>query len=88
MFVWVKRVILALVVLFMIAQFIRPSRTNPPVDPTLEINASQSVGPAPSACATIPRPCAQNEKLGQSSSTRVLSIVYSDLSSTMLHTGV
>ena len=46
MFVWVKRVILALVVIFLIAQFIRPSRTNPPVDPTLEINASQSVGPA------------------------------------------
>jgi hypothetical protein len=46
MFIWVKRVILALVVLFMIAQFIRPSRTNPPVDPTLEINASPSVGPA------------------------------------------
>ena len=46
MFIWVKRLILALVVLFMIAQFFRPSRTNPPVDPTLEINASQSVGPA------------------------------------------
>ncbi len=46
MFVWVKRVILALVVLFVITQFIRPPRTNPPVDPTLEINASQSAGPA------------------------------------------
>ena len=46
MFVWVKRVIVALVVLFMIAQFIRPSRTNPPVDPTLEINGSQSISPA------------------------------------------
>jgi len=44
MFIWVKRLIVALVVLFMIAQFIRPSRTNPPVDPILEINASQSVG--------------------------------------------
>jgi len=32
MFIWVKRLILALVVLFMIAQFFRPTRTNPPVD--------------------------------------------------------
>ena len=46
MFIWAKRLILALVVLFMIAQFFRPTRTNPPVDPTLEINASQSLGPA------------------------------------------
>ena len=46
MSICVKRVILALVVLFMIAQFIRPSRTNPPVDPALAINASQTVGPA------------------------------------------
>ncbi len=46
MLVWVKRVIVALVVLLVIAQFIRPTRTNPPVDPALEINASQSAGHA------------------------------------------
>ena len=46
MFVWVKRVIVALVVLFVLAQFIRPTRTNLPADPTLEIKASQAVGPA------------------------------------------
>jgi hypothetical protein len=46
MSVWVKRLVLALLVLFVMIQFIRPSRANPPVNPKLEINASQSVSPA------------------------------------------
>jgi len=41
--VWVKRVAIALLVCLAVAQFVRPSRTNPPVNPALEINAVQSV---------------------------------------------
>ena len=43
--VWVKRVVIAVLVCLAVAQFVRPSRTNPPVNPALEINAAQSVPP-------------------------------------------
>jgi len=41
--VLVKRVAIALLVCLAVAQFVRPSRTNRPVSPALEINAVQSV---------------------------------------------
>jgi len=46
MFVWLKRLLLALGVFLVLAQLVRPSRTNPPIDPNLEIQASTAVDPA------------------------------------------
>ena len=43
---WMKRAFFALVLLVLAIQFIRPSRTNPRIDPSLEINARQFVNPA------------------------------------------
>ena len=43
MWVWLKRVSLALIVFLVLSQVIRPSRINPPVDPRREINATQPV---------------------------------------------
>ena len=40
---WVKRILLALLVLFLLAQFVRPERTNPPVDPAKELRAPAEV---------------------------------------------
>ena len=40
---WLKRIVLALFVLFLLAQFIRPERTNPPVDPAKELRAPAHV---------------------------------------------
>jgi len=40
---WFKRIVLALVVLLLLAQFIRPERSNPPVDPAKEVHAPQPV---------------------------------------------
>ena len=40
---WVKRIVLALLVLFLLAQFMRPERTNPPVDPAKELRAPAHV---------------------------------------------
>lgn len=40
---WIKRIGLALIVLLVVAQFIRPAHTNPPVDPAKELQAPQSV---------------------------------------------
>ena len=37
----VKRILLILVVLLVVAQFIRPARTNPPIDPAHELQAPQ-----------------------------------------------
>lgn len=36
---WLKGVAIVLLVLLAIAQFIRPSRTNPPIDPVLELKS-------------------------------------------------
>src|ERR1051325_2772912 len=38
-----KRILLILVVLLIVAQFIRPARTNTPVDPAKELQAPQPV---------------------------------------------
>jgi cytochrome c2 len=38
-----KRILLVLVILFVIAQFIRPARTNPPVDPAKRLAMPQNV---------------------------------------------
>jgi Haem-binding domain len=40
---WLKRIVLALFVLFLLAQFVRPERTNPPVDPADELRAPAHV---------------------------------------------
>jgi hypothetical protein len=40
---WVKRIVLVLVVLLVVAQFIRPAKTNPPVDRAKELQAPQPV---------------------------------------------
>jgi len=40
---WLKRILLALVILLVVAQFIRPARTNPPIDPAHELVAPQPV---------------------------------------------
>src|SRR5579884_867516 len=43
--VWLKRTILTLVVLFVAIQFVRPPRTNPPINPNLEISAVHPLAP-------------------------------------------
>ena len=40
---WLKRLVLALLVLFLLAQFMRPERTNPPIDPAKELRAPAPV---------------------------------------------
>ncbi len=45
MSVWFKRAVLALIVLFVAIQFVRPSRTNPTVNPQEEIQATQAMSP-------------------------------------------
>ena len=40
---WLKRILLALVILLVVAQVIRPARTNPPIDPAHELVAPQPV---------------------------------------------
>jgi cytochrome c553 len=40
---WLKRILLALLVLFLVAQFVRPSRANPPVDTAKELRAPANV---------------------------------------------
>ena len=42
---WLKRVLIALVVLFVAIQVIRPARTNPAVDPTRTIQAVTKMSP-------------------------------------------
>lgn len=55
MLIWVKRLVVALVVFIVIAQVIRPSRINPPVDPSREIGATLSLRPA--VAAILERSC-------------------------------
>ena len=50
-----KRIILIVVAVFVAAQFIRPSRTNPPIDAALELTSVQSVSPA--AKSILDRSC-------------------------------
>jgi hypothetical protein len=40
---WLKRILLSLLVLFLLAQFVRPERTNPPVDRAKELRAPAEV---------------------------------------------
>jgi len=40
---WIKRILLALAVLLVVAQVIRPRLTNPPVDPAKELRAPEPV---------------------------------------------
>lgn len=44
-----KRALLTCAVLLAVAQFIRPSKVNPPLDPALEIGAVEAVDPAVNA---------------------------------------
>ena len=46
MWIWLKRVVIALILLFAVSQIVRPSRTNPPIDPQREIHAVLPVDPA------------------------------------------
>ncbi len=43
---WLRRALLALIVLLIAMQFFRPARTNPPIIPGQEITANLSVPPA------------------------------------------
>lgn len=49
---WLKRVAIALAILFVGSQFIRPERSNPPSNPRLEINAAESLPPGVEAILT------------------------------------
>jgi hypothetical protein len=40
---WLKRILLVLAVLILLAQFVRPTRTNPPIDPANELRAPAHV---------------------------------------------
>jgi hypothetical protein len=42
---WLKRILLALLVLLLLAQFVRPPRNNPPVDTAKELRAPAHVQP-------------------------------------------
>jgi len=46
LFTWTKRAVLGLALLFVVSQFFRPARINPPINPALEINVNQFVPPA------------------------------------------
>ena len=52
---WLKRTIIIVAAVFVAIQFIRPSRTNPPVNAGLEITSVQSVSPA--AKSILDRSC-------------------------------
>lgn len=53
--VWIKRILLTLAVLLVAAQVVRPARTNPTVDPKLEISAVHTGSPA--AIGILERSC-------------------------------
>lgn len=42
---WLKRSVLVLVAILIVIQAFRPSRNNPPIDPTREISAAMTVDP-------------------------------------------
>ena len=46
MLLWLKRLILAAVIVLVVIQIFRPARTNPPIDPRQEIGANLAVDPA------------------------------------------
>jgi hypothetical protein len=52
---WVKRVVVALLIFFVVGQVVRLPRTNPPVDPAREIGASIPLTPA--VAAVFERSC-------------------------------
>lgn len=43
---WLSRMLVVLVLFFAVSQFVRPSRTNPPIDPVREVHAVLPVDPA------------------------------------------
>jgi hypothetical protein len=47
--VWLKRAMWTIVVILVVGQVVRPSRTNPAIDPAREITAVQTVPPATAA---------------------------------------
>ena len=49
MWIWVKRIVLGLVIFLVVVQVIRFPKTNPPIDPAREIDASIPLTPAVSA---------------------------------------
>jgi hypothetical protein len=42
---WLKRVVIALAIIFVVAQFVRPSMTNPPVDESRSLRAKSQIQP-------------------------------------------
>lgn len=55
MSVWLKRSIWVILAVLILAQAIRPSRTNPPTEPALDISAESALPPA--TMATLHRSC-------------------------------
>lgn len=55
MYTWVKRIVLALIVIAVAIQFFWPSRTNPAVDPRKDISANLMV--PPDVAAILARSC-------------------------------
>jgi hypothetical protein len=61
MLLWLKRLILAVVIVLAVIQVFRPARTNPPVDPKREIHTNLSVDPAvPSVLTRACNDCHSN----------------------------
>lgn len=52
---WLKRAVIAIAILFVVAQVIRPSMTNPPVDESSTLQAKAQISPA--VYAVIERSC-------------------------------
>lgn len=52
---WLKRTIIIVAAIFVAIQFVRPSRTNPSINPSLEIGAVQAV--TPQAQSILNRSC-------------------------------
>jgi Haem-binding domain len=53
--VWAMRVLLALLVLFLVSQVVRPAKTNPPINSNNEISANLTV--PPDVVAILARSC-------------------------------
>jgi hypothetical protein len=53
--IWVKRVVVALIIIVVVGQVVRLPRTNPPINPAREIGASLSL--TPTVAAVFERSC-------------------------------
>lgn len=55
MWFWIKRVVLAALIVLAVSQIIRPARTNPQIDPKREIHSTLTIGTQ--VAATLARAC-------------------------------